>query len=70
MLPCMTDDLAGLLRQRGITSVQQILDLPRRTIQSMIGDFPVSRFYQVSEISFMCIIVSSGKHKFALIRGL
>ncbi|KAJ0048161.1 hypothetical protein Pint_16233 [Pistacia integerrima] len=46
MLPCMNDDLVGLLRKRGIPSVQQLLDIPKATLQTMIGNFPVSRLYQ------------------------
>ncbi|KAM7267618.1 hypothetical protein ACFE04_009784 [Oxalis oulophora] len=46
MLPCMNDDLADNLSKRAISSVQQLLDLPRHTLQSVIGNFPVSRMYQ------------------------
>ncbi|KAF9667696.1 hypothetical protein SADUNF_Sadunf15G0050500 [Salix dunnii] len=46
MLPCMNEDLLQSLRKRGISTVQQLLDLPGATLQTMIGNFPASRFYQ------------------------
>ncbi|KAI9174879.1 hypothetical protein LWI28_024049 [Acer negundo] len=46
MLPCMNDDLVGSLRKRGISTVQQLLDIPKGTLQTVIGNFPASRLYQ------------------------
>ncbi|XP_038724943.1 DExH-box ATP-dependent RNA helicase DExH14 isoform X2 [Tripterygium wilfordii] len=46
MLPCMNADLFELLNKQGISSVQQLLNLPKTTLQALIGDFPASRLYQ------------------------
>ncbi|EXC06423.1 hypothetical protein L484_004708 [Morus notabilis] len=46
MLPCMTVELADSLSRRGISSLQQLLDLPKAALQSMIGNFPTSRLVQ------------------------
>ncbi|KAA8541028.1 hypothetical protein F0562_024834 [Nyssa sinensis] len=46
MLPCMTNDLAGLLSKRGISNVQQLLNLPKETLQAVIGSSTASRLYQ------------------------
>ncbi|GAV70037.1 DEAD domain-containing protein/Helicase_C domain-containing protein/Sec63 domain-containing protein [Cephalotus follicularis] len=46
MLPCMTDDLRDSLSKRGIFTVKQLFDLPRATLQSVIGNFPVYTIYQ------------------------
>ena len=46
MLPCMNNELAGSLSKRGI-SVQQLLDFPKATLQTVIGNFPASKLYQV-----------------------
>lgn len=54
MLPCMNTDLISLLSKRGIYTVQQLLDLPRGTLQSVIGNFPASRVYQDLQ-HFPCI---------------
>ncbi|XWS51215.1 hypothetical protein CRYUN_Cryun12cG0157700 [Craigia yunnanensis] len=45
MLPCMNNELAGSLSKRGI-SVQQLLDLPKATMQTVIGNFPAAKLYQ------------------------
>lgn len=47
MLPCMTNELEGSLTRRGISKVQQLLDLPKATLQALINNFPASRLYQV-----------------------
>lgn len=47
MLPCMTDDLVGSLSRRGISNVQQLLDLPRSNLQALIGNSNALRLYQV-----------------------
>lgn len=54
MLPCMNEDLLQSLRKRGISTVQQLLDLPGAPLQAMIGNFPASRFYQDLQ-NFPCI---------------
>lgn len=46
MLPCMTNELEGSLTRRGISKVQQLLDLPKATLQALINNFPASRLYQ------------------------
>lgn len=46
MLPCMTVELADSLSRKGISSLQQLLDFPKATLQSMIGNFPISRLVQ------------------------
>lgn len=46
MLPCMSEDLTSTLGRRGISKVQQLLDLPRATLQNLLGSSPVSSLYQ------------------------
>ncbi|XP_057988384.1 DExH-box ATP-dependent RNA helicase DExH14 isoform X2 [Hevea brasiliensis] len=46
MLPCMNTDLLSSLNKKGISTVQHLLDLPKATLQAMIGNFPASRLYQ------------------------
>uniref|UniRef100_A0A5B7ARQ6 RNA helicase n=1 Tax=Davidia involucrata TaxID=16924 RepID=A0A5B7ARQ6_DAVIN len=46
MLPCMTDDLVGLLSKRGISNVQQLLNLPKATLQAVVGSSTAPRLYQ------------------------
>lgn len=46
MFPCMNNDLLGTLRARGISTVQQLLDIPKENLQTVIGNFPVSRLHQ------------------------
>ncbi|CAI0431699.1 unnamed protein product [Linum tenue] len=46
MLPCMNADLFSVLSRQGISTVQQLLDLPKSSLQAVIGSFPVSRLYQ------------------------
>ncbi|KAL5544599.1 hypothetical protein UlMin_008383 [Ulmus minor] len=46
MLPCMNPELLDSLSRSGISSLQQLLDVPKATLQSMIGKLPVSRLYQ------------------------
>jgi activating signal cointegrator complex subunit 3 len=36
-----------LLNKKGIFTVQQLLDLPKANLQTVIGTFPASRLYQV-----------------------
>ncbi|KAI3673352.1 hypothetical protein L6452_39470 [Arctium lappa] len=38
MLPCMTEDLVSLLQKGGISNIQQLLDLPKMTMQSRFGN--------------------------------
>ncbi|XP_022736597.1 DExH-box ATP-dependent RNA helicase DExH14 isoform X2 [Durio zibethinus] len=46
MLPCMNNELAGSLSKRGISRVQQLFDLSKATLQTVIGNFPASKLYQ------------------------
>lgn len=46
MLPCMTNDLNSLLLKKGISNVKQLLDIPKVTLQSLVGSSTVSRLYQ------------------------
>ncbi|KAF3438089.1 hypothetical protein FNV43_RR20845 [Rhamnella rubrinervis] len=46
MLPCMNVELAESLSRREIFSLQQLLNLHKATLQTMIGNFPASRLYQ------------------------
>ncbi|KAJ6340037.1 hypothetical protein OIU77_007895 [Salix suchowensis] len=55
MLPCM-NELLQSLRKRGISTVQQLLDLPRATLQAMIGNFPASRFYQLKDEAWWLVL--------------
>ncbi|CAL8138761.1 unnamed protein product [Prunus armeniaca] len=50
MMRCMNVELADSISKRGIFSVQQLLYLPKATLQTMIGNFPASKLYQVIEI--------------------
>jgi activating signal cointegrator complex subunit 3 len=43
----MNTDLITSLSKRGIYSLQELLDIPRAALQTAIGNFPVSRLYQV-----------------------
>ncbi|CAN0876921.1 DExH-box ATP-dependent RNA helicase DExH14 [Linum grandiflorum] len=43
MLPCMNEDLYAVLNSRGISSVQQLLDIPKSGLQDLIGNFSLSR---------------------------
>ncbi|KAI4303767.1 hypothetical protein MLD38_039362 [Melastoma candidum] len=45
-LPSMNVELEKALQTRGITSLQQLLDLPKSTLQSIMGESRASRFYQ------------------------
>ncbi|TYG41947.1 hypothetical protein ES288_D12G217100v1 [Gossypium darwinii] len=56
MLPCMNNELAGSLCKRGISTIQQLLDLPKATLQTVIGNFPASKLYQDLQ-HFPCIRV-------------
>ncbi|CAK9163517.1 unnamed protein product [Ilex paraguariensis] len=46
MLPCMTGDLMSSLQKRGISAIQQLLDLPEVNLQSVVGSSTASRLYQ------------------------
>ncbi|CAJ1975360.1 unnamed protein product [Sphenostylis stenocarpa] len=46
MLPCMNTDLLSSLSQRGISSVQELLDIPKTALQTVTANFPASRLYQ------------------------
>ncbi|XP_050224918.1 DExH-box ATP-dependent RNA helicase DExH14 isoform X1 [Mercurialis annua] len=54
MLPCMNADLASSLSQKGISKVQQLLDVPRTTLQAMVGNTLASRLSQDLQ-HFPCI---------------
>nr|KAJ0203753.1 hypothetical protein LSAT_V11C500237010 [Lactuca sativa] len=38
MLPCMSEDLFSLLQKGGISNIQQLLDLPKMSMQSRFGN--------------------------------
>ncbi|KAH9722144.1 DExH-box ATP-dependent RNA helicase DExH14 [Citrus sinensis] len=40
MFPCMNNDLLGTLRARGISTVQQLLDIPKENLQTDLQRFP------------------------------
>ncbi|KAK3015087.1 hypothetical protein RJ639_006649 [Escallonia herrerae] len=46
MLPSMTDELHTILVKNRISNVQQLLDLPKVTLQSVTGSSIASRLYQ------------------------
>ncbi|KAL1337994.1 DExH-box ATP-dependent RNA helicase DExH14 [Arachis hypogaea] len=46
MLPCMNADLMQSLSRSGISSVQELLDIPKASLQNVTGSFPASRLYQ------------------------
>ncbi|GMH17017.1 hypothetical protein Nepgr_018858 [Nepenthes gracilis] len=54
MLPCMNVDLISTFKKRGISTVQQLLDLPRTTLQNIVGTFPASTLLQDLQ-HFPCI---------------
>lgn len=55
MLPCMNTDLVSSLSERRIYSVQELLDIPRAALQTITGNFPASKLYQVRGLtSFPC----------------
>uniref|UniRef100_A0A2N9HEA5 Activating signal cointegrator 1 complex subunit 3 n=1 Tax=Fagus sylvatica TaxID=28930 RepID=A0A2N9HEA5_FAGSY len=56
MLPSMNVDLASSLNKRGISTLQQLLDLPKATFQTVIGNFPAPRLYQDLQ-HFPCVQV-------------
>ncbi|KAL9689795.1 hypothetical protein QQ045_010185 [Rhodiola kirilowii] len=46
MLPCMTADLSGSLSKNGISNVHQLQVIPRSSLHSLIGNFPVHKLNQ------------------------
>ncbi|XP_028753755.1 DExH-box ATP-dependent RNA helicase DExH14 [Neltuma alba] len=46
MLPCMNADLISSLSRNGISTVQQLLDIPKAALQTVTGNFPASKIYQ------------------------
>ncbi|VVA19059.1 Hypothetical predicted protein [Prunus dulcis] len=46
MMRCINVELADWISKRGLFSVQQLLYLPKATLQTMIGNFPASKLYQ------------------------
>lgn len=40
MLPCMNNDLVSQLSKRGISNVQQLLDLPNAKLQMLLQNYP------------------------------
>ncbi|CAN4100374.1 unnamed protein product [Withania somnifera] len=46
MLPCMTDNLLSSLHQKGIASIQQLLDCPSESLQAITASSAASRLYQ------------------------
>ncbi|GAB4846226.1 activating signal cointegrator 1 complex subunit [Ancistrocladus abbreviatus] len=46
MLPCMNVDIVSKFRKIGVSNVQQLLDLPRLTLQNSVGNNAVSMLYQ------------------------
>ncbi|QCE13990.1 P-loop containing nucleoside triphosphate hydrolase [Vigna unguiculata] len=46
MLPCMNTDLISSLSQRGISSVQELLEIPKTALQTVTANFPASRLHQ------------------------
>lgn len=47
MLPCMSDDLINYLGEKGISSVQELLNIPEKKWQKLFHDLPNSDLYQV-----------------------
>ncbi|XP_055829264.1 DExH-box ATP-dependent RNA helicase DExH14 [Solanum dulcamara] len=46
MLPCMTDDLLSSLHNKGIASIQQLLDCPSESLWAITGSSAASKLYQ------------------------
>ncbi|KAI4335915.1 hypothetical protein L6164_014511 [Bauhinia variegata] len=46
MLPCMNSTLLSSLTGSGISTIQQLLDIPKALLQNVAGNFPASRLYQ------------------------
>ncbi|XP_021733961.1 DExH-box ATP-dependent RNA helicase DExH14-like isoform X1 [Chenopodium quinoa] len=46
MLPCLNNNVMVTLTRQGISNVQQLLDVPRATMQGLLGSFPASSLYE------------------------
>ncbi|KAL3528461.1 hypothetical protein ACH5RR_007783 [Cinchona calisaya] len=46
MLPCMTDDLVNALNRRGITKIQQLLDISSTALHTITDNSTASRLHQ------------------------
>ncbi|KAG1341965.1 putative DExH-box ATP-dependent RNA helicase DExH14 [Cocos nucifera] len=46
MLPCMNDDLLIHIKKAGISTLQDLLDLPSANLQRLLRQFPSSELYQ------------------------
>uniref|UniRef100_A0A803P9U3 RNA helicase n=1 Tax=Cannabis sativa TaxID=3483 RepID=A0A803P9U3_CANSA len=46
MLPCMNVELADSLSTRGVSSLPQLLNFSKATLQTMIGNVPASKLFQ------------------------
>lgn len=57
MLPCMNNDLVSQLSKRGISNVQQLLDLPKAKLQMLPQNYP-TQLYEVypSQFSLQAIM--------------
>lgn len=42
MLPCLNNNVIGTLVRQGISNVQELWDVPRATLQNLLGSFPAS----------------------------
>ncbi|KAL2935463.1 DExH-box ATP-dependent RNA helicase DExH14 [Bienertia sinuspersici] len=56
MLPCLNNNVIGTLKSQGISDVQKLLDVPRETLQNLLGSYPASSLYQDLQ-RFPCIHV-------------
>ena len=56
MLPCMNAELINSLSRSGISSVQELLDIPKAALQNVTGNFPASRLYQVKSPNNFLIV--------------
>lgn len=50
MLPCMSDDLINYLGEKGISSMQELLNIPEKKWQKLFHDLPTSDLYQCMQL--------------------
>lgn len=62
MLPCMNNDLLSLLSKRGISNVQQLLDLPRAKLQMLLQSYPTQQLHEVYLSQYRLNVTSMFMH--------
>ncbi|KAK9116484.1 hypothetical protein Sjap_015431 [Stephania japonica] len=62
MLPSMNIELLSSLKNRGFSNVQQLLGLPRASLQALVDKFPASQLFQDLQ-HFPCVRVILNVHR-------